>query len=48
MCSILKRKFNGIDSNEEYLDVAIKRFKDIRKSKLLFSPENKNHLMKYI
>ena len=48
VCSILKRKFNGIDSNEEYLDVAIKRFKDIRKSKLLFSPENKNHLMKYI
>lgn len=48
VCSILKRKFNGIDSNEEYLDVAIKRFKDIRKSKLLFSPENRNHLMKYI
>ena len=48
VCSILKRKFIGIDSNEGYLDVAIKRFKDIRKSKLLFSPENKNHLMKYI
>ncbi|MHA2182612.1 MAG: DNA-methyltransferase [Promethearchaeota archaeon] len=48
VCSILKRKFNGIDSNVEYLDVAIKRFKDIQKSNLIFSPENKKHLMKYI
>ncbi|MHA1932576.1 MAG: DNA-methyltransferase [Promethearchaeota archaeon] len=48
VCSILKRKFIGIDTNKEYLDLAIKRFKDIRKSKLLFSPENQNHLMKYI
>ncbi len=48
VCSILKREFIGIDSNKEYLDVAIKRFKDIRKSELLFSPEDQNHLMKYI
>ncbi|MHA2087928.1 MAG: DNA-methyltransferase, partial [Promethearchaeota archaeon] len=48
VCSILNRKFIGIDSNEEYLNIAIKRFKDTRKSKLLFSPERKNHLMKYI
>jgi site-specific DNA-methyltransferase (adenine-specific) len=47
-CSILKRKFIGIDSNKEYLDVAIKRFNDTQKSRLLFSPESKNHLMKYI
>jgi len=46
--SILKRKFIGIDSNKEYLDVAIKRFKDARKSRLLFSLENKNQIMKYI
>ena len=46
--SILKRKFIGIDSNKEYLDVAIKRFQDERKSRLLFSPERKNQIMKYI
>jgi site-specific DNA-methyltransferase (adenine-specific) len=47
-CSILKRKFIGIDSNKEYLDIAIKRFNDTQKSRLLFSPESKNHLMKFI
>jgi len=46
--SILKRKFIGIDLNKEYLDVAIKRFQDERKSRLLFSPESKNQIMKYI
>ena len=46
--SILNRKFIGIDSNSEYLDVAIKRFKDERKKDLLFSPKSKNHLMKFI
>jgi site-specific DNA-methyltransferase (adenine-specific) len=48
VCSILNRKFVGIDSNKEYLDVAIKRFKDKRKSTLLFSPKTKNHLMKFV
>jgi len=48
VCSILNRKFTGIDSNKEYLDVAIKRFKDKKKEDLLFSPEAKNHLMKFI
>ncbi|UCC18619.1 MAG: site-specific DNA-methyltransferase [Promethearchaeota archaeon] len=48
VCSILNRKFIGIDSNKEYLDIAIKRFKDKNKKNLLFSPETKNHLMKYI
>ncbi len=48
VCSILNRKFIGIDSNKEYLDLAIKRFKDKRKNCLLFSPETKSHLMKFI
>ncbi len=48
VCSILNRSFVGIDSNKEYLDVAIKRFKDKRKKELLFSSEKKNHLMKFI
>lgn len=46
--SILNRKFIGIDSSSEYLDVAIKRFKDKSKKDLLFSPKPKNHLMKFI
>lgn len=46
--SILNRRFIGIDSNKEYLEVAIKRFKDKNKKDLLFSPETKNHLMKFI
>ena len=48
VCSILNRKFIGIDSNKEYLDVAIKRFQDKKKSELLFSSNSKNHLMKFI
>ncbi|MFX1345436.1 MAG: DNA-methyltransferase [Promethearchaeota archaeon] len=48
VCSILHRKFIGIDSSKEYLDVAIKRFKDPRKEYLLFSSKTKNHLMKFI
>ena len=48
VCSILNRKFIGIDSNKEYLDIAIKRFKDKKKESLLYSPETKNHLMKFI
>ena len=48
VCSILNRKFIGIDSNKEYLDVAIKRFQDKKKSELLFSSKSKNHLMKFI
>ncbi len=48
VCSILNRNFIGIDLNKEYLDVAIKRFKDDKKDGLLFSPETKNHLMKFI
>ncbi|MFW9879913.1 MAG: DNA-methyltransferase, partial [Candidatus Thorarchaeota archaeon] len=48
VCSILNRKFIGIDSNKEYLDIAVKRFKDKNKKDLLFSPETKSHLMKYV
>ena len=48
VCSILNRKFIGIDSKKEYLDIAIKRLRDKNKKDLLFSPETKNHLMKFI
>ncbi|MHA1985121.1 MAG: DNA-methyltransferase [Promethearchaeota archaeon] len=48
VCSILNRKFVGIDSNKEYLDLAIKRFKDKKKDRMLFSNETKNHLMKFV
>ncbi|GAF92736.1 unnamed protein product, partial [marine sediment metagenome] len=37
VCSALNRKFIGIDNNKEYLDLAIKRFKDKTKKDLLFS-----------
>ncbi len=47
-CSILNRKFIGIDSSKEYLDVAIKRVKDPIKGNQLFSPKTKDHLMKFI
>ena len=47
-CSILNRKFIGIDSDKDYLDIAIKRFKDPRKINQLFSPKTKDHLMKFI
>ena len=48
VCNILNRKFIGIDSNREYLDLAMKRFKDKTKKNLLFSSETKKHLMKFI
>jgi len=48
VCDILNRKFNGIESNAEYLDLAIDRFKDKGKKKLLFSSRNNMELMKYI
>ena len=48
VCSILNRKFVGIDANKEYLDLAIKRFKDKKKDRMLFSNETKNHLMKFV
>ncbi|HEA70889.1 hypothetical protein LCGC14_0608350 [marine sediment metagenome] len=48
VCSILNRKFIGIESNREYLDLAIKRLKDKKKDRLLFSSENNSPLMKFI
>lgn len=48
ICSILNRNFVGIDSNEEFLELTIKRFKDKKKKDLLYSPGTKNHLMKFI
>jgi len=48
VCNVLNRKFIGIDTNREYLDLAIKRFKDKTKKNLLFSSETKKHLMKFI
>jgi len=44
----LNRKFIGIDNNKEYLDLAIKRFKDKTKKDLLFSPKDNNRITKYI
>lgn len=48
VCSSLNRKFVGIDSNKEYLDLTIKRFKDKSKNKLLFSPKERNGITKYL
>ncbi|MFW9827170.1 MAG: DNA-methyltransferase [Candidatus Thorarchaeota archaeon] len=48
VCSILNRGFIGIDSNEKYLDIAIKRFRDKTKKDLIYSPESKNHLTKFL
>ena len=48
VCSVLKRKFIGIDNNKEYLDLAIKRFKDKNKKELLFSPKDNNGITKYL
>lgn len=47
VCSALNRKFIGIDNNKEYLDLAIKRFKDKTKKDLLFSPKDNNQITKY-
>ncbi len=48
VCSILNRNFIGIDSNKDYLDVAINRFKDKKRENLLFCPDSKKDLMKFI
>jgi len=46
--TILKRNFIGIDTNKEYLDLSIKRFKDKNKKDLLFNPKPENQITKYI
>lgn len=48
VCSALNRKFIGIDNNQEYLDLTIKRFKDKTKKELLFSLKDNNRITKYI
>jgi site-specific DNA-methyltransferase (adenine-specific) len=48
VCSILNRQFIGIDSNKEYLDLAIKRFKDEKKKSLLYSSKKDEQIMKYL
>jgi site-specific DNA-methyltransferase (adenine-specific) len=48
VCSILKRKFIGIDISKEFLDLAIKRYKDKDKKTLLFYPEDGNRITNYI
>ncbi len=37
VCHVLGRRFMGIDSNKDYLDLAIKRFEDKKTASLLFS-----------
>ncbi len=44
----LKRKFIGIDTNKEYLDLAIQRFKDKNIKKLVYFPKDTNNLTKFI
>lgn len=46
--AILKRKFTGIDTNQEYLDLTIKRYKDKNKNKLLFSPKENGNITKFL
>ncbi len=45
--NFLNRKFIGIDNNKEYLDLAIKRFRDKSKKKLFFSPKRSSDITKY-
>jgi len=39
VCNVLNRKFIGIDINKNYLELAIKRYKDNRKKSLFYFPE---------
>ena len=48
VCTILNRKFIGIDINKEYLDLAIKRYKGKRKRNLLYSSRKETELTKFI
>ena len=48
VCNILNRKFIGIDTSKDYLDLAIKRFQDIKSKELLFYPKAKNKITKFI
>jgi len=48
VCNILNRKFIGIDTSKEYLDLAIKRFRDTKSKELLFYPKVRNQITKFI
>ncbi len=48
VCNILNRKFIGIDTSKEYLDLAIKRFRDTKSKELLFHPMDRNQITKFL
>jgi len=48
VCSVLNRNFIGIDLNEEYLDLSIKRYKDNKKENLFYSPESTNQITDFL
>jgi len=48
VANVLKRKFIGIDINQKYLDLAIKRYKDQNKEDLLFKTPREGNLTKFM
>jgi len=48
VCSILNRKFIGIDINKDYLDLAIKRYKASKKRNLLYFSRKEAELTKFL
>ncbi|MFX1488397.1 MAG: DNA-methyltransferase [Promethearchaeota archaeon] len=48
VCSLLNRSFVGIDSNKDYIELAIKRYKDTKKRNPLYTPRKKTELTKYL
>ncbi len=46
-CNILNRNFKGIEINEDYIKLAIKRFKQKGKKKLVYLPEKNNEITNY-
>ncbi|TXT59347.1 MAG: Modification methylase LlaDCHIB [Promethearchaeota archaeon] len=47
-CSILNRKFKGIEINKGYLDLAIKRFKQKEKKRLIYLPKKRSDITEYL
>jgi site-specific DNA-methyltransferase (adenine-specific) len=47
ICSILNRKFVGIDNEKAYLDYAIKRYKDKSKKNLIYFPKTDNKITNF-
>ncbi|TFF92895.1 MAG: site-specific DNA-methyltransferase [Promethearchaeota archaeon] len=48
VANVLKRKFIGIDINQKYLDLTIKRYKDQNKEDLLFKTPREGNLTKFM